>query len=109
MKVHFKPEGVVGECKKCGKCCQSIFLQVVNPFPWGSFDEDDWIRWLEFHNMKIYKKLDDIIIVEVLNKCSQLMPDLICDLHDNKNPSKKPLICRKGFGRNIKSCGFRKR
>ena len=71
----------------CGDCCRDIIL------PLGmDFDEDE-IRWIEYHDMKVVER-DGKQWIKINHKCEKLI-DNKCSIHDNRPETCQIYICQK--------------
>jgi len=100
----FKPVGnVAGKCKRCGKCCEYLFLHLVIP----DLDEEhlvDWIKWIEFHGISVETKKSQLI-AKVPLRCLNLDEEKLCNLPKEE----KPIMCREGYGQSVLTCGYKDR
>jgi len=83
--LNFKTMSI--DCKDCSDCCQNIIL------PLGmKFDEDD-IRWIEYHGIKVIKK-DGKQSVVIPNKCEKLK-DNKCSIYKDRPEQCQIYVCKK--------------
>lgn len=74
-------------CKKCGDCCKNIEL------PLGMVVDEDDIRWIEYHNIKVVKR-DDKYFIRIDNQCDKLI-DNKCSIYKNRPEICQLYICQK--------------
>ena len=77
----------MSNCKKCGDCCRNIKLEL------RMICDEDTIRWIEYHNLKV-EKVDDRQFVVINNPCDKLV-DNKCSIYKNRPEVCQMFVCQK--------------
>jgi len=76
------------KCKKCGRCCRAMFLQIGNEKLRKTKSRRDYFRWIDLHEKAKIVKIKGLYYLRLELKCTKLKNNK-CSIYKNR-----PQLCR---------------